>query len=234
MPVIGVTASTEKEARPYLEALSPWDAEPLLLLPGSVTTVEETLDRMDGLLVTGGADIDPARYGASPDPAAGLELNPGRDELELPLLQGAMARDLPVLGICRGMQALNVVAGGSLIQDLPGHRVEGKRGEEASEYHHIWISPGSKLAATVGSGGKVRVNSTHHQGLREAQKSPNLLASAYSLEDGLIEALESPYHRWVVAVQCHPELRRQLPRHFQRLFERLVEEARMRANSRSS
>jgi gamma-glutamyl-gamma-aminobutyrate hydrolase PuuD len=234
MPVIGVTASTEKEAEPYLEALSPWDAEPLLLLPGPVTNPEETVARMDGLLVTGGADIDPSRYGASPDPAAGLDLNPARDEMELPLLKEAIARDIPVLAICRGMQALNVVVGGSLIQDLRDHRAEGKQGLDASVLHHIWISPGSKLAAILGSGGKVRVNSIHHQGLREAQKSPNLMASAYSLEDRIIEGLESPYHRWVVAVQCHPEIRSQLPKHFQRLFERLVEEARLHQERRSS
>ena len=92
-------------------------------------------------------------------------------------------------------------------------------------YHHIYISPGSKLAAVVGSGGIVRVNSYHHQAVREAHKSPRLLASAYSLEDGLVEALESPVHRWVIAVQFHPERRMELPPHFDRLFQSLVERA---------
>ena len=234
MPVIGVTASTEKEARSYLEALAPWGAPHLLLLPGSAPPLNETLDRIDGLLLTGGADVDPARYGAQPDPDAGLQLDKARDDMELPLLEAAMARDMPVLGICRGMQALNVVAGGRLIQDLPNHRALGKYGRDAAAYHHIWISLGSKLAAALGSGGKVRVNSIHHQGLREAQKSHNLLASAYSLDDGLIEALESPHHRWVLALQCHPEFQEQVPRHFQGLFKRLVEEAGARVHQHSA
>ncbi|MCH7653041.1 MAG: gamma-glutamyl-gamma-aminobutyrate hydrolase family protein, partial [Chloroflexi bacterium] len=87
------------------------------------------------------------------------------------------------------------------------------------------ISPGSKLAAVVGSGGFVRVNSRHHQGIKEPQKSSELLASAYSLEDGYIEALESPGHRWVIGVQFHPERRMEVPPHFDRLFQSLVERA---------
>lgn len=229
MPVIGVTASREAEARSYLEALAPWGAEPLLLLPDSAPPVGETLERIDGLLVTGGADIHPAQYGVQPDPTAGLELNPGRDAMELPLLRAALERDLPVLGICRGLQALNVVTGGTLLQDIRSHKEERPGGQWASAYHRIWISPGSKLAAALGAGGLVRVNSRHHQGLREAQKSPKLLASAYSLEDGIVEGLESPHHRWAVAVQCHPENREQVPPHFQRLFQALVEEARQGA-----
>ena len=229
VPVIGVTASSAREARKYLEALAPWEAQPLLLLPGSAPPAEEALAQVDGLLVTGGADIAPGWYGAQPDPTAGLELNPARDEMELPLLQGALARDMPVLGICRGLQALNVAMGGRLLQDIPSHKGERQDGRWTPAYHRIWVSPGSKLAAALGSGGTVRVNSMHHQGLRDAQKSPRLLASAYSLDDGIIEGLESPHHGWVVAVQCHPEYAEQLPRHFQRLFGALVEEARTRS-----
>ena len=220
MPVIGVTASDAQEAERYLEALAPWGAEPLLLLPESAPPVEEVLARVKGLLVAGGADIGPEQYEAEPGPTTG-PVNAPRDALEMPLLRGALERDLPVLGICRGMQALNVAMGGRLLQDIPDHREE----QQESAYHRIWISPGSKLAAALGSGGQVRVNSRHHQGVQEPQKSPKLLASAYALEDGVIEALESPRHRWAVGVQCHPERAKEVPRQFQRLFQVLVEQA---------
>ena len=123
------------------------------------------------------------------------------------------------------MQVLNVALGGKLLQHIKGHNAYEEGGEELSQYHHIYISPGSKLAAVVGSGGFVRVNSRHHQGVKEPQKSSALLASAYSLEDGYIEALESPAHRWVIGVQFHPVRRMEVPPHFDRLFQSLVERA---------
>ena len=98
-------------------------------------------------------------------------------------------------------------------------------GEKKSSYHRIYIAPGSKLAAVVGAGGFVRVNSRHSRGVTEAQKSPRLLAAAYSIDDGMIEALESPDHDWVIGVQFRPELRREIPPQFDRLFQGLVERA---------
>ena len=217
--LIGVTASSAEEARPYIDALAPWGAEPLVLLPGGLAP-EEALERLDGLLLSGGADVDPALYGG--DPEASGEPDRARDALEMALVRGALARDLPVLAICRGLQALNVAVGGHLIQELPGHRVEGEEGESAPAYHRIWIAPGSKLASVLGSGGGVRVNSLHHQGLREAQKSLELVASAYAMDDRTVEALESPYHRFVLGVAFHPERQDEVPRQFQQLFEALV------------
>ena len=90
-------------------------------------------------------------------------------------------------------------------------------------YHQVYVSPGSKLAAVVGSGGFFRMNSRHHQGLRDAQRAPALLASAYAVEDGVIEALESPSHAWVIGVQCHPERESEVPRGFLRLFQGFLE-----------
>ena len=116
-------------------------------------------------------------------------------------------------------------AGGSTV-DLEGHGPLDDGEEAASSYHRIYIAPGSRLAATVGSGGFVRVNSRHLRGLREAHRSPDLMASAYSLEDGVIEALESPDGPWTIGVQFHPERRAELPPHFGRLFEALVERSR--------
>ncbi len=141
---------------------------------------------------------------------------------EAPLVQAALEADIPVLCTGQGMHALNLAMGGSLADDVPGH----DRDEQSDvSYHRIFIAPGSKLAATVGSGGFVRVNSRHRRGVTEAQRSPSLMASAYSLEDGVIEALEVPHDRWVIGVQFQPERRRELPPHFDRLFEALVERA---------
>ena len=140
-------------------------------------------------------------------------------------IKAAIERDLPVLGVGDGMLAMNAAFGGAPPAEVPGHDVEDKDGETVSAYHRIYIAPGSKLAAIVGSGGFVRVNSRHGVGLREAQKSPRLLASAYGLDDGVVEALESPEHDWVIAVQFHPERRMEVPPHFDRLFQGLVERA---------
>ena len=219
MTTIGVTASNPDDAQAYLDALAPWEAERLLLLPGAYGTAD-ALERIDGLLLTGGGDLDPALYGGDPDGADGVDA--ARDAMELNVLAGALARDLPVLAICRGLQMLNVATGGSLLQSIPGHREEDDDGVSVPAYHRIWISPGSKLASVLGSGGQVRVNSLHHQGLREAQKAPTLVASAYALDDRTVEAVESPAHRFVLGVLCHPERQEEVPRQFQRLFEALV------------
>lgn len=140
-------------------------------------------------------------------------------------LEEAIERDMPVLGVGDGMIALNAAFGGAPPTGVDGHDVEREDGEPVSAYHRIYIAPGSKLAAIVGSGGFVRVNSRHAAGLREGRKSPRLLASAYGLDDGVVEALESPEHDWVIAVQFNPERRMELPPHFDRLFQGLVERA---------
>ncbi len=220
--MIGLTVNNEEYAEEYADVIEKSGGQPWLILPGHELSPEETLARIDGLLVCGGEDIHPRWYGREPEPGVELMLNEARDEVELPTLRAALEADVPTLCICRGMQALNVVMGGELIQHMDGHAAFKKDGKLVSEYHRIFIAPGSRLAAAVGSGGFVRVNSRHHQAVKEAQKSPGLVASAYSLEDGYVEALESPEHRWVIGVQFHPERRKELPPHFDRLFETLV------------
>ncbi len=195
------------------------------MTPEKDTTVQEILKGAGGLLLTGGPDIDPAHYGEVPDPNAGLDLSSLLDRWEDTLLRHALSLDMPVLAICRGMHLLNVAFGGKLIQHIPDHSPQLNNGKPISSYHPIYLSPGSKLAAILGMGGFFRVNSLHHQGLREAQKAPRLLASAYSLEDGLIEGLESPEHDWVVGVQCHPERQEEVPKVFSNLFLAFVERA---------
>ena len=212
---------------PFIHVIEKAGGEPWPIYPDHDLPIAETVARMDGFLAGGGPDIQPSEYGHEVDATANVKSQPERDAIELPLLKAAMAADLPVLCVCRGMQALNVVSGGSLIQDLgekyPGHGHSlNDEGEDTSSRHRIFITPGSRLAASVGSGGLVMVNSWHHQGVAEANKSPKLMASAYALDSGLIEALESPSHKWVVGVQFHPELRGEMPPHFDRLFEGLV------------
>ena len=168
-PVIVVPASSVAAAQPYVDALAPFDAEALVVTPDNGVGIDEAAARMDGLLLTAGADVHPRRYGEPPDPKAGLLLNEARDAIDFPLLDAALTRDLPVVGICRGLQVLNVACGGSLLQHVPGHRAEGDS-PFVSVQHRIWITPGSKLAAIVGAGGQVRVNSVHHQGLTEARR----------------------------------------------------------------
>jgi putative glutamine amidotransferase len=189
------------------------------------------MDGIGGLLLPGGPDVDPAHYNAVPDSQAGLELCRSLDDLELRLLDYALGHDMPVLAICRGMQLLNVACGGQLIQDLPGHKAARSDARPDGcwepEKHLIYLAPGAKSAAIIGSAGFFRVNSLHHQGLREAQRSPQLMTSAYSVEDGLIEGLESPTHSWVIGVQCHPERQDEVPRSFANLFAAFYERAEM-------
>ena len=200
-----------------------------LALPGAPKEAERTLERANALMLTGGPSLDPALYGETADPDAGSPFNRPRDDMELTLLRQALARNLPVLAICRGMQLLNVAFGGKLLQDVSNHiGDEGRGGEWEPAYHMTYLSPGSKLAATLGSGGFMRLNSIHRQGLREAQKAPALLAIAYSVDDGLIEGLESPAHDWVIALQCNPERKREVPGSFKRLFQAFVERAESR------
>ena len=235
-PVIGVSASSDDQARPYADVVTWAGGEPLVIVPqrARAERSSDLLAAMSGLIMTSGVDVNPRLYGAQADPEADLELDDDRDAIELPLLRAAISADMPVFCIGRGMQLLNVAMGGRLIQEIGGHSDREVDGRLESSYHHIYISPGSKLAAVVGSGGFVRVNSRHHQGIRDAQRSPQLLASAYSQEDGIIEALESPEHRWVIGVQFHPERRSELPPHFGRLFQSLVDRASERMSSAKS
>ena len=227
-PLVAITAGkVDSHLQKYVDAVERSGGEPWVLTPDTGIEPSEVIHRAGALVLTGGEDIEPRRYGEQPsDEIDYMPFDSPRDEMELSITRAALDDDLPIYGICRGMQLLNVAMGGSLVQHLDGHSgVELEDDEWEASYHHIYISPGSKLAAVVGSGGFVRVNSLHHQGVREAQKSPYLLASAYSLDDGLIEALESPRHRWVIAVQFHPERRMEVPPHFDRLFQSLVERA---------
>jgi putative glutamine amidotransferase len=224
---VAITSVDLRNSRRYVQVMESLGAEVSVVTPCENGIAKEVLEGAGGLLLTGGPDVDPVLYGAQPAPDANLEICRPLDDLELRLLDYALAHDMPVLAICRGMQLLNVAFGGQLIQDLPGHKAERENGCWQPERHLIYMAPGAKAAAIVGSAGFFRVNSLHHQGLREAQRSPRLMTSAYSVEDGLIEGLESPNHSWVIGLQCHPERQDEVPRSFANLFAGFYERAEM-------
>ena len=219
MPLIGISSPNEQEAERYCEAISSRGYDHIVIGPAGGKTLPEHLH---GVILTGGLDIGPNIYGEDTDPEADVRISSERDEWEIPILKQALANNMPILGICRGMQLLNVVFGGKLIQDLSGHR-NIEYPDDKSVFHQIYLSPGTKLAAIMGSGGFIRVNSQHHQGLGEAQKAPSLLASAYSLDDGIIEAIESPNHDWVIGVQWHNEIEEDLYKTFGNIFQAFLE-----------
>ena len=227
MVTVVLTSSGPKNARRYKEVMERLGTEIRLLIPEDTgdRPTDVLMEGVGGLLLPGGPDVDPVLYGESPDPSASLEICRPLDDLDLRLLNYALERDMPVLAICRGMQLLNVALGGKLIQDLPGHRAVEQEDGWVSAVHLIYLSPGSKAAAIIGMAGFFRVNSRHHQGLREAQRSLRLMTTAYGVDDGLVEGLESPEHRWVIGLQCHPERQDEVPRLFANLFEAFGERA---------
>ena len=215
-PRIGITTSPLRGAdyyAPYRRAVEAAGAEPLELTPGT-----ETLPRVDGLLLPGGWDVDPSLYGEEKDEKVG-PIDPDLDASELRLFRQARERGLPVLGICRGQQVINVAMGGSLVQHLDDHDVRGQGRSHLA--HTIEVNPESELGRAALKH-KVRVNSLHHQAVKNL--APGLQQTA-SGEDGTVEGVESD-DGLIVAVQCHPEeLTTDLP-WARRLFERFVARAR--------
>ena len=155
-----------------------------------------------GLVLTGGEDVAPARYGAAPHPRLG-DVDPVRDAAELALIAAARARGLPILAICRGIQILNVALGGTLYQDLPSERPGPVDHRDQLGRHALRVAPDTLLAETV-VGTTLSVNSRHHQAIRDL--APSLVATAWA-DDGVIEAAEfaTPGGPWMLAVQWHPE-----------------------------
>ncbi|PKB64436.1 MAG: hypothetical protein BZY82_11210 [SAR202 cluster bacterium Io17-Chloro-G3] len=222
-PYILVSAASITAAEPYIAEITNRGGKIQLALPDTSTSTTALLSQANALLLTGSEDIDPTMHGTTLSSVTDLDLNRERDNFEVLLISNALELDLPILGICRGMLLLNLAMGGSLLHEIPGHRGEWVDTAWHPENHMVYLSPGCKLAAILGSGGFMRLNSLHHQGLREAQKAPKLLATAYSLEDGIIEGLESPFHTWVIGLQCHPERANEVPGAFKRLFQAFVE-----------
>ena len=235
-PLIGITTSVTVDKSPerayvniaYIRAVQDAGGIPLLLPPHLTAPVQAALwERLDGLVLTGGGDIDPARFGQARHPKTD-DVAPARDELELALTRRALDEDVPLFAICRGIQVLNVALGGTLVQDLPSERPSSiahtQREPRHESTHAVKVmGEGTRLGRVLGSL-EVSVNSMHHQaidrlgfGLREVAWSP----------DGVIEGVELPGDdHFVLGVQWHPE---ELVGHDQaarNLFTALVEAAR--------
>jgi putative glutamine amidotransferase len=234
-PVIGIT-SYAQDARwgvwhlpaalvplAYVDAIERAGGR-ALVVPPAEEDVEQTLDALDGIVFSGGADVDPAQYGADAHPETD-DPQTRRDSGELALLRAALARDMPTLAICRGFQLLNVARGGDLVQHLPetvGNDVH-KHVPGEFAVHPVEVKDGSRLAAIVGRGSEV--TSHHHQGL--GRVGEGLVETAWA-SDGTLEAVEDPSLRFAVGVQWHPE-----ESDDRALFEALVEQAREYRASRT-
>lgn len=198
--------------------LPPWDTDVALLLAG-----------VDGIILAGGADVDPALYGSAGHPAV-YDVDEGRDAGEIEIIRYAIAHNLPLLGICRGAQLLNVALGGTLIEHLPdyvGEQVRHRASPPGVAYHSVRLASDSRLAQIVGEVDP-RIASWHHQAIRKV--APDLVAVAWAA-DGTVEAVEMPSHAWMVAVQWHPELTAADDPAQQRIFDALVQAARTQART---
>ncbi len=213
----------------YVSALRRAGLWPVLVPGPSPGRPEDLLAPFSGLMLAGGGDVDPRRYGAQPHPST-YGIDPGRDDLELALIPEAVASGLPVLAICRGMQVLNVACGGTLCQHLPdviGSVVHGDPTGGMWVPHDVVIAAGSRLAAAVGVGRLPGCASRHHQGIERLGEG--LQPVAWD-EDGLVEALElAGGSGWVTAVQWHPEVTAAEDKAQQALFDAFAEQVKGRA-----
>ena len=232
-PVIGISAYPKTyeaatgptllhtASRYYVESVERAGGIPVVLPVIALDDVPAILTAVDGVVMTGGGDVQPSLYGATPAPET-HNVDPRRDAFDIALLQCALERDIPVLAICRGMQVANGALGGTLVQHVPGvtgqHHDQSKRGHEA--VHTVKIEPDSHLAEALGST-ELDVNSIHHQAVLEA--APGSRAVAWA-DDGTVEAFEIEGNRHLIAVQWHPELLEDLPEQ-QGLFRQLVKRA---------
>ena len=227
-PLIGITSyaqrvqwgvwDTEAALVPlvYTRAVEEAGGRPLLVPPAE-DGVAETLDALDGLVFSGGEDLDPGSYGAEPHPET-FGVSPARDGAELALLAAALERDMPVLAVCRGSQVLNVALGGDLVQHLPDVVGDEKHKHTPGEFadHDVEVAPDSRLGGVIGD--RAPVKSHHHQGYGRLGEGLSAVAWA---EDGTVEALEDASRRFALGVLWHPEEGEDLA-----LFRELVAQAR--------
>ncbi|HKH30447.1 MAG TPA: gamma-glutamyl-gamma-aminobutyrate hydrolase family protein [Gaiellaceae bacterium] len=233
-PLIGITSYAEEiqwgvwdeEAAliplSYVRAVEDAGGRPLIV-PPSENALEETLGVLDGLILSGGGDVDPGLYGADAHPETDAPRR-GRDQAELRLLQEALQRDMPVLAVCRGSQLLNVARGGDLVQHLPDELGHERHKHEPGQFseHSVRLDPGSRVGALLGEHAPVK--SHHHQGY--GRLGDGLHEAAWA-DDGTVEALEDPDKRFAVGVLWHPEEGEDFA-----LFRGLVDEAREFAERR--
>ena len=227
-PIIGITTHSRNEPselylpRAYVEAVQVAGGTPILLPPKQLDP-SQILQLLDGLILPGGGDINPILYGGTPHSTI-YSVDPDRDEFEFALAKLALTASIPVLGICRGMQMLNVASGGDLVTHVPEiygtaitHRLDHPR---RPTQHEVYILPESRLADILGTT-EATIVTWHHQSVKNLSIDWKVAAKA---PDGLIEAIEHQRHLWMFGLQWHPEMSAHDPAH-QRLFQAFVDAA---------
>ena len=205
----GLPQSVVMNQRYYQATASAGAATVLIPLLDDIESLRAIYDRMDGILIPGGVDIDPTAFGETPHERLG-RIDPARDRVELQLVKWAVEDHKPVLGLCRGLQVINVALGGTLYQDLEAQYPNALKHDYFPNYgferdylaHEVALAPGSRLAHAMAAS-SIPVNSMHHQGIKELGRS---LAPSATAPDGLIEAIESSGDSFLVGVQWHPEV----------------------------
>ncbi len=210
MPRIGVSwVKAEQQATDLLVmAVQAAGGTPIPLLADASSWTGQ-IETLDGLVLSGGNAVDPRRYGQVNEGLCRTVI-PERDALEFEAFQFCRERGLPILGVCRGIQFLNVSCGGSMLQDLPVTTVEHEAVGETSRFHPVELIPGTRLAELAGPRRSLRVNSRHHQGLRPEHLAPGLRASALAA-DGVVEGVEGGGDSFLVGIQFHPERPGEVP-----------------------
>jgi len=210
VPRIGVSwvKAGQTESDLLVCAVKAAGGEPVPLLTDAASWTSQ-VHTLRGLILNGGNAVDPRRYGQVNEGLCRTVI-PHRDELEFDALQYCRDRGLPVLGVCRGLQFLNVSCGGSMLQDLTITTVEHEAKSEVSCFHAIEIVPGTRLATLAGGRRRLRVNSRHHQGLRPEHLAPGLRISAIA-PDGVVEGVEGTGSSFLVGIQFHPERPGEVP-----------------------
>lgn len=237
--LIGVTVRSgdpewvQQSTKNYLSRLAEYNVQAVILAPDAPATLPdgaiyapddaghlpaEVLGHLDGIIFSGGGDVDPRYFG---QPLAGADpttIDHKRDELEIQLGQAALSADLPVFGICRGCQVLNVAAGGGMVQHFEGHRAP----LDDPFLHEVVVDPASRLYTIVGQE-RFAVNTYHHQGVDRNSLAPLFAPAAFDQDAAwLVEAYESRAHRWVMGVQWHPERSFELPDAHRQLWDSFI------------
>jgi len=239
-PVAGKSGNPElsrAKTALYTDAIRRHGGDPVVVDPATPQAERDAaFAAMSGLFLTGGADLDPALY--HEPPAGSADVDRDRDALELAAWNAAEARAVPFLGVCRGLQAMNVFSGGSLVQDLPDHAGAPYGTATATQTHNLEVDPDSRLGRALAAGApeglaatdeddptiELTVNTFHHQAVTPDRLAHSLRAVGWSSSSRgrIVEAAESRDGRWMVAVQCHPERTDSTPDEFEGLFEAFV------------
>ena len=209
-PVIGITTDLDKKnnhmlKNAYVNAIIQAGGLPIILPVGIEEDVGQFAELIDGLLLTGGGDIDPTLFGEEPHPLLG-EVEPQRDTVELDLFKEVLALNKPILGVCRGIQVINLAFGGNMYQDIYAQNrgdflQHSQKGPRTHASHFVQVEKDS-LLASITKTNQIKVNSFHHQAVKDVPKPLRIIGTA---SDGVIEAIESTVHNFVLGVQWHPE-----------------------------